>query len=122
MFCVACRIWGDHGQLAVSTAKVCLIGCTATGTELMKNLILPGMVLRFLVIVAATSCAPAPSGVGSYTLVDGKLVDGTDVGSNFFLTKVCCPRQLVHTWMPLLKMGTVWYSGVDRQVKSAAGG
>lgn len=43
-YCVTAidRLWGDHGQLAVSQAKVCLLGATATGTEILKNLILPG--------------------------------------------------------------------------------
>lgn len=27
------RLWGDHGQAALEKAKVCLIGATATGTE-----------------------------------------------------------------------------------------
>ncbi|WAR12893.1 ULA1-like protein [Mya arenaria] len=35
------RLWGDHGQTALETARVCLINATATGTEILKNLILP---------------------------------------------------------------------------------
>ncbi|XP_013393468.1 NEDD8-activating enzyme E1 regulatory subunit isoform X2 [Lingula anatina] len=61
------RLWGDHGQCALESAKVCLINATATGTEILKNLILPG--------------------VGSFTIVDGKKVTGEDVGNNFFLDK-----------------------------------
>ncbi|KAK2143283.1 hypothetical protein LSH36_857g00105 [Paralvinella palmiformis] len=59
------RLWGDHGQSALEGAKVCLINATATGTEILKNLILPG--------------------VGSFTIIDGKRVSGEDVGNNFFL-------------------------------------
>lgn len=61
------RLWGDHGQTALETSRVCLINATATGTEILKNLILPG--------------------IGSFTVVDGHKVQGEDVGNNFFLTK-----------------------------------
>ncbi|KAJ8303493.1 hypothetical protein KUTeg_019889 [Tegillarca granosa] len=59
------RLWGDHGQSALENARVCLINVTATGTEILKNLILPG--------------------IGSFTIVDGNKVTGEDVV--FFLTK-----------------------------------
>jgi len=36
-------LWGDHGQAALEAAKICLINATATGTEILKNLILPGL-------------------------------------------------------------------------------
>lgn len=39
-----CRLWGDHGQEALESAHVCLINATATGTEILKNLVLPGKV------------------------------------------------------------------------------
>lgn len=61
------RLWGDHGQAALESAHVCLVNVTATGTETLKNLILPG--------------------IGSFTIVDGGKVKGEDVGNNFFLTK-----------------------------------
>ena len=38
------RLWGDHGQKKLESAKVCLINATALGTEILKNLVLPGMV------------------------------------------------------------------------------
>ena len=59
------RLWGDHGQVALEKARVCLIGATATATEILKSLVLPG--------------------VGSFTIVDGKKVSGEDIGNNFFL-------------------------------------
>ena len=37
------RLWGDHGQAALEGAKICLINASATGTEVLKNLILPGL-------------------------------------------------------------------------------
>ncbi|XP_054054307.1 NEDD8-activating enzyme E1 regulatory subunit isoform X1 [Rissa tridactyla] len=61
------RLWGDHGQEALESAHVCVINATATGTEILKNLVLPG--------------------IGSFTIVDGNLVSGEDVGNNFFLQK-----------------------------------
>lgn len=43
--CALCvfRLWGDHGQAALEGAKICLINASATGTEILKNLILPGI-------------------------------------------------------------------------------
>lgn len=41
MLCVF-RLWGDHGQETLENAHVCLINATATGTEILKNLVLPG--------------------------------------------------------------------------------
>ncbi|KAL3065605.1 hypothetical protein OYC64_015709 [Pagothenia borchgrevinki] len=60
------RLWGDHGQESLENAHVCLINATATGTEILKNLVLPG--------------------IGAFTIVDGHTVSGEDVGNNFFLT------------------------------------
>lgn len=61
------RLWGDHGQEALENAHVCLINATATGTEILKNLVLPG--------------------IGAFTIVDGHIVTGEDVGNNFFLSR-----------------------------------
>ncbi|KAK3737522.1 hypothetical protein QZH41_010636, partial [Actinostola sp. cb2023] len=61
------RLWGDHGQSALEKAKICLINASTTGTEILKNLILPG--------------------VGSFTIVDGSKVTGEDIGNNFFLER-----------------------------------
>uniref|UniRef100_A0A3Q3K6R9 NEDD8-activating enzyme E1 regulatory subunit n=1 Tax=Monopterus albus TaxID=43700 RepID=A0A3Q3K6R9_MONAL len=36
------RLWGDHGQETLENAHVCLINAIATGTEILKNLVLPG--------------------------------------------------------------------------------
>uniref|UniRef100_A0A8C3XJN7 NEDD8-activating enzyme E1 regulatory subunit n=1 Tax=Chelydra serpentina TaxID=8475 RepID=A0A8C3XJN7_CHESE len=60
-------LWGDHGQEALEAAHVCVINATATGTEILKNLVLPG--------------------IGSFTIVDGNQVTGEDVGNNFFLQR-----------------------------------
>jgi len=63
------RLWGDHGQNALEKARVCLIGATATSTEILKSLVLPG--------------------VGNFTIVDGKRVTPEDIGNNFFLDNEC---------------------------------
>uniref|UniRef100_A0A674EN56 NEDD8-activating enzyme E1 regulatory subunit n=1 Tax=Salmo trutta TaxID=8032 RepID=A0A674EN56_SALTR len=60
------RLWGDHGQEELENAHVCLINSTASGTEILKNLVLPG--------------------IGAFTIVDGHKVSGEDVGNNFFLS------------------------------------
>lgn len=50
----------------MENAHVCLINATATGTEILKNLVLPG--------------------IGAFTIVDGHIVTGDDAGNNFFLS------------------------------------
>ena len=60
------RLWGNHGQSALESAHVCLLNATATGTEILKNLILPG--------------------VGSFTIVDNAKITANDPGNNFFIT------------------------------------
>ena len=55
------RLWGDHGQAALESAQICLVNASATGTEILKNLILPG--------------------IGSFSIVDGARVSGEDVGN-----------------------------------------
>lgn len=59
------RLWGDHGQTALERAHVCLINVSATGTEILKNLVLPG--------------------IRAFTIVDPKTVIEEDLGANFFL-------------------------------------
>lgn len=59
------RLWGDHGQIALEAAHVCLINATAMGTEILKSLVLPG--------------------IGAFTIVDGNKITEEDVGTNFFL-------------------------------------
>uniref|UniRef100_A0A6Q2XPX1 NEDD8-activating enzyme E1 regulatory subunit n=1 Tax=Esox lucius TaxID=8010 RepID=A0A6Q2XPX1_ESOLU len=62
------RLWGDHGQEALENAHVCLINASASGTEILKNLVLPG--------------------IGAFTIVDGHKVSGEDVGNNN-VTSLC---------------------------------
>lgn len=71
------RLWGAHGQEALESANVLLIGATSTGCETLKNLILPG--------------------IGSYTVVDDAKVSAGDAGNNFFIEKahIGCSRAQV---------------------------
>lgn len=64
------RLWQAHGQLALENSHACLINGTATGAEILKNLVLPG--------------------IGSFTIIDKALVTGADAGNNFFL----CPESI----------------------------
>lgn len=59
------RIWGDDGQRALQSANACVIEASATATEILKNLVLPG--------------------IGSFTIVDGHKISAQDGIANFFL-------------------------------------
>ena len=61
------RLWGDHGQRLLEASHVCLINATATGTEILKNLVLPG--------------------IGAFTVVGGGVVTDADLGVNFFVSR-----------------------------------
>ncbi|ERE80149.1 SUMO-activating enzyme subunit 1-like protein [Cricetulus griseus] len=76
-------LWGDHGQEALESAHVCLINATATGTEILKNLVLPG--------------------IGSFTIIDGKQVSGEDAGNNFFLQKSSIGKNRAQAAMEFLQ-------------------
>ena len=36
------RLWGEHGQAAMEDCSICLINGSASGSETLKNLVLPG--------------------------------------------------------------------------------
>ncbi|CDS08456.1 hypothetical protein LRAMOSA09818 [Lichtheimia ramosa] len=59
------RLWASTGQTALENAKICLLNATATGCEVLKNLVLPG--------------------VGNVTVIDDAIVNDTDLRCNFFL-------------------------------------
>ena len=59
------RLWGPDGQAKLSAASVCVIGSSAVATEVLKNLILPG--------------------IGSFCIVDDAIVTERDLSLNFFL-------------------------------------
>jgi amyloid beta precursor protein binding protein 1 len=57
--------WGHFLQKRLAEAHVCVLNAGPTGSETLKNLVLPGC--------------------GRFTLVDAKIVDESDLGNNFFL-------------------------------------
>ncbi|GJQ09482.1 hypothetical protein GpartN1_g1273.t1 [Galdieria partita] len=59
------RFWGEHGQTALKNCSIYLFDASATGTETLKNLILPG--------------------VGSFVVIDDKETSWKDLGRNFFV-------------------------------------
>ena len=59
------RIWGAHGQQALESTRICLLNCSPTGSETLKNLVL--------------------GGIASFTTVDQAVVEASDLGNNFFL-------------------------------------
>lgn len=71
------RLWGAEGQKALMESKICLIHAGPTGTETLKNLVLPGC--------------------GHITILDDAKVSEQDLGNNFFVTKdeIGSPRAKV---------------------------
>jgi len=61
------RLWGERGQLALEQGHVCVLRATVLATEVLKNLVLPG--------------------VGTFTIVDNARVTERDLGNNFFVTQ-----------------------------------
>lgn len=59
------RLWAKSGQDALEACHLLMINATATSTQCLKNLILPGM--------------------GAVTLLDDHPVSAANAGSNFFL-------------------------------------
>lgn len=76
------RLWGDHGQEALEGAKICLINASATGTEILKNLILPGKIYYLncgdILTFSACDCHIYAPGQAVYRL----------------LVKKCCCRKI----------------------------
>jgi len=85
------RLWGAHGQAALENAKVALINAGATGTEIVKNLVLPG--------------------VGSFTIIDGKNVEAADLGNNFFLDFKSLGSSRAKAATALLRELNEWVDG-----------
>ena len=59
------RLWASAGQQNLESSSICLVNATATGCEILKNLILPG--------------------IGKYTIIDDSKVTNKELSSNFFL-------------------------------------
>ncbi|KAK9461150.1 uncharacterized protein V1516DRAFT_691136 [Lipomyces oligophaga] len=59
------RLWAANGQAALEDAHVLLLGASAAGSEILKNLVLPG--------------------TGSFTVADDRIVTEDELDVNFFL-------------------------------------
>ena len=59
------RLWGNSGQSNLESSHICLINATSTGSELLKNLVLPG--------------------IGEFTIIDNTEVTDSSLSGNFFL-------------------------------------
>lgn len=60
------RLWGKHGQKLLSQSRILLLGASGSGSETLKNLILPQ--------------------IGTFTVVDDEKITEKDLGQNFFFT------------------------------------
>lgn len=61
------RLWASTGQYNLENSHICLINATATGSEVLKNLVLPG--------------------IGKFTIIDDNTVDQSCLQGNFFLNR-----------------------------------
>ncbi|RHY78025.1 hypothetical protein DYB38_004428, partial [Aphanomyces astaci] len=76
------RLWGARGQEKLMSTKLLLLNAGPTGSEILKNVVLPG--------------------VGSFEICDDHIVSESDLGNNFFVTAddLNRPRaQVVTEWM-----------------------
>jgi amyloid beta precursor protein binding protein 1 len=76
------RLWGAQGQRALMQSHILLINADATGTEALKNLVLPG--------------------VGHFTVLDSENVSYCDIGSNFFVDAKSLGRPRAEVVVALL--------------------
>ena len=67
------RLWGSAGQAGLEQASVLVVNGTASATQTLKNLVLPG--------------------IGSFAILDRHRVTAADIGHNFFLE----PSSLGHS-------------------------
>lgn len=77
------RIWGDHGQQFLESSSVCLVTADASGTEALKNLVLPG--------------------IGRFAILDGQRVGERDIANNFFLSSAHLGRSRAEAATSLLR-------------------
>ncbi|PVU88621.1 hypothetical protein BB561_005762 [Smittium simulii] len=71
------RIWNSSGQQCLENSNVLVLGANTISSEAIKNLVL--------------------SGIGSYTLVDSKIVSKKDIEGNFFVCNKDLGRPLSKT-------------------------
>lgn len=61
------RLWAHSGQQNLEKSHICLIGAGVVGAETLKNLVLPG--------------------IGSFTIIDSRPVEESDLSGQFFLQR-----------------------------------
>ena len=88
------RLWGEEGQTSIQNTKVCIFGSSAIATEILKNLILPG--------------------IHSFHIIDDAVIDVTDLGNNFFLTKNDVGKKRAEVVTANLKVSFFTFSNVAK--------
>ncbi|KUF92598.1 dimethyladenosine transferase [Phytophthora nicotianae] len=76
------RLWGAEGQRRLANTQVLLIGSCATGSEALKNLVLPG--------------------IGRFSILDDANVSLADATNNFFVTADAVGQSRAETVAKLL--------------------
>lgn len=71
------RLWAQDGQTRLEKSHVCIVNATGTGSEILKNLVLPG--------------------IGSFTIIDARNVEEDDLSGNFFLQQLDLGKSIAHT-------------------------
>jgi len=89
------RLWGAHGQNALEHAHICLLHANATGTEILKNLVLPG--------------------IGSFTIIDANKVEAKDLGNNFFVDVDHVGKSRAKVTTELLQELNEWVRGAYKE-------
>lgn len=69
------RMWGSDGQSKLNKSKIICLGITPSGTECLKNLVLPG--------------------VGFIKIVSDRKIEQRDLGTNFFLSPEAVGKNMV---------------------------
>ncbi len=95
------RLWGRNGQRALVESRILLLGASCTGSETLKNLVLPGC--------------------GSITIVDDAVVSAADVASNFFVRRSDLGRPRCEVVKELLVHMNPDTAAAEHVVQSPAG-
>ena len=83
---VQCRLWASSGQRSLEQARILLIGCDATGSQSLKNLVLPGMTLALPGnTLGSLSLNSSNVGISHFTILSPLNTTDQDVATNFFL-------------------------------------
>ncbi|TKR78323.1 hypothetical protein L596_019146 [Steinernema carpocapsae] len=77
------RLWGDDGQACIGKTSVCLLGSSALGCEVLKNLVLTGV--KFI------------------RIIDSAVVANHDLGQNFFVERKHLGESRAKVTLDLLK-------------------